>query len=163
MLLIFCIQKNSVCACVRLIIIKLLKLNIARTTCLHAHDLSRMRFYDTEAYFEAYRHVLKTLQGIDHLPFYNHIVKAETEVEPPRYLTRNTGNMGYDFSSLIKDQRVTRRCTAVNVLETRTWPTKEHLDVDESQYAAMQTAVTKRFALVQGPPGTGKTHCGSLC
>ena len=40
------------------------------------------------------------------------------------------------------------------------WPTAEELELDESQFKAVQLALTKEFALIQGPPGTGKTYIG---
>ena len=40
------------------------------------------------------------------------------------------------------------------------WPSKEQLGLDESQYEALQTALTKEVAVIQGPPGTGKTFLG---
>ena len=40
------------------------------------------------------------------------------------------------------------------------WPSKKQLGLDESQYEALQTALTKEVAVIQGPPGTGKTFLG---
>ena len=40
------------------------------------------------------------------------------------------------------------------------WPSKEQLGLDQSQYEALQTALTKEVAVIQGPPGTGKTFLG---
>ncbi|XP_045199802.2 NFX1-type zinc finger-containing protein 1-like [Mercenaria mercenaria] len=48
----------------------------------------------------------------------------------------------------------------VNILDTDGWPAKECLHLDESQYEAVQTALTKEFVIIQGPPGTGKTYIG---
>lgn len=42
------------------------------------------------------------------------------------------------------------------------WPSAESLGLDESQYVALQGALTNKVMLVQGPPGTGKgSHCKS--
>lgn len=40
------------------------------------------------------------------------------------------------------------------------WPSAEDLELDNSQYRALQMALTKEFAVIQGPPGTGKTYIG---
>ncbi|XP_038070448.1 NFX1-type zinc finger-containing protein 1-like [Patiria miniata] len=49
---------------------------------------------------------------------------------------------------------------SVPILKLETWPSAEELHLDESQKAALQTALTKEFAIIQGPPGTGKTYIG---
>ena len=49
---------------------------------------------------------------------------------------------------------------AVPVVELDRWPSKEQLGLDESQYKALQTALTKEVAVIQGTPGTGKTYLG---
>lgn len=46
------------------------------------------------------------------------------------------------------------------VLQPDTWPTKEELKFNESQYEAYRLALTHEFAVIQGPPGTGKTFIG---
>ena len=48
----------------------------------------------------------------------------------------------------------------VEVMSGRDWPTHEELKLDDSQYQALHSALTKEFAIVQGPPGTGKTYLG---
>ena len=49
----------------------------------------------------------------------------------------------------------------------RQWPSKEQLGLDESQYKALQIALTREVAVIQGPPGTGETYLGlkvcSIC
>lgn len=46
------------------------------------------------------------------------------------------------------------------LLKLAAWPTAEDLELDDSQYKALQMALTKEFAVIQGPPGTGKTYIG---
>lgn len=46
------------------------------------------------------------------------------------------------------------------MLDFNTWPTKEELNFNESQYEAYKVALTHEFAVIQGPPGTGKTYLG---
>ena len=48
----------------------------------------------------------------------------------------------------------------VRLLDTRSWPSAEQLDLDNSQLEAVKMALTKEFAVIQGPPGTGKTYIG---
>ena len=52
------------------------------------------------------------------------------------------------------------RLAAVPVLQRARWPSADTLHLDESQLRAVQTALTRRLAIIQGPPGTGKTHIG---
>ena len=49
---------------------------------------------------------------------------------------------------------------SVPILNLDLWPSAEDLGLDNSQYRALQTALTKEFAIIQGPPGTGKTFIG---
>ena len=46
------------------------------------------------------------------------------------------------------------------LLQRAHWPSAEDLELDDSQYRALQMALTKEFAVIQGPPGTGKTYIG---
>ena len=46
------------------------------------------------------------------------------------------------------------------MLDVTQWPSKDQLGLDESQYKALQIALTKEVAVIQGPPGTGKTYLG---
>jgi len=55
---------------------------------------------------------------------------------------------------------VDMQLAAVSVLQRGSWPSAGTLHLDESQLSAVQTALTKRIAIVQGPPGTGKTYIG---
>ncbi|XP_078092539.1 NFX1-type zinc finger-containing protein 1 isoform X1 [Mustelus asterias] len=126
---------------------------------------------ETTAYFEAYRHVLEGLQEIqgEDVPFQKYIVDCNTEIQIPRYLTFNDS---YDLEALMnrksqdseEDTGQTveslQRNSKVNVLDPASWPSKEELNLDESQMQALQMALTKELAIIQGPPGTGKTYVG---
>ncbi|XP_067856716.1 NFX1-type zinc finger-containing protein 1-like isoform X2 [Heptranchias perlo] len=133
---------------------------------------------ETTAYFEAYRHVLEGLQEIqgEDVPFQKYIVECDTDIQVPRYLNFNDR---YDLEALMKGkspdseedtdgifeylQRKTeylQRKTKTNVLNPASWPSKEELNLDESQMKALQMALTKELAIIQGPPGTGKTYVG---
>ena len=50
--------------------------------------------------------------------------------------------------------------TDVPLLSLASWPSAEDLQLDDSQFKALQMALTKEFAVIQGPPGTGKTYIG---
>ena len=50
--------------------------------------------------------------------------------------------------------------TDVPLLSLASWPSAEDLELDDSQFRALQMALTKEFAVIQGPPGTGKTYIG---
>ena len=50
--------------------------------------------------------------------------------------------------------------TDVPLLNLAAWPSAEDLELDDSQFRALQMALTKEFAVIQGPPGTGKTYIG---
>lgn len=120
----------------------------------------------TSAYFEAYYHVLLALQSIgDFLPFERYIVDCNKHIDLPKYLAKDP-ERAYDLMPIISgdvigdDSYRLRRSYPVTVADTQSWPTKEHLRMDESQRKAFISALTKEFVLIQGPPGTGKTYLG---
>ncbi|XP_072917712.1 NFX1-type zinc finger-containing protein 1 isoform X1 [Hemitrygon akajei] len=126
---------------------------------------------ETTAYFEAYRHVLEGLQEIqgEDIPFQKYIVECNTDIQAPRYLLYNNQ---YDLEPLMKEKlkcseemdkdpfQSLMRNTKINVLNNTSWPSKEALNLDESQMKALKMALTKELAIIQGPPGTGKTYVG---
>jgi len=117
---------------------------------------------ECSAYFEAYRHVLQGLQEIDSdsLPFKRHLLNqtsAKGDVHIPRYLMDY--NKSYNFRCLVKEG-LRRFSENVPVLNLKDWPSARTLGLDDSQYSALQTAMTKEFVTIQGPPGTGKTFIG---
>ncbi|XP_062521487.1 NFX1-type zinc finger-containing protein 1-like [Corticium candelabrum] len=120
-------------------------------------------FAESPAYFEAYRHVLHRLQHITlELPLQFYIVKCEkNSAHPPRYLRpehRDGEVPVMDLRSALgcNDSRARR----VTVTDWDAWPPCVKVELDESQLAAIKTAMTREFALIQGPPGTGKTYLG---
>ena len=139
---------------------------------------------ETNALFEAYRHVLQSLQNTNTLPFQEYIIKCDSNVKPPKYLLRKN-HVKIDLSPLVqndyvcigennlaiyndedmkrkenKDQYKHESLTDIDILDLKSWPEHDKLNLDESQYRALQTSLTKEFAVVQGPPGTGKTYVG---
>lgn len=132
---------------------------------------------EATAYFEAYRHVLEGLKEMvaSEIPFQNYIVLCNTAMSPPLYLSQNSA--GYTLEKLIKPDNSTlqqyhsagvpfhQQSTPLlnlylkkqfNVLDSSTWPTKEELRLDQSQFKAFQMALTSELSIIQGPPGTGK-------
>ena len=65
---------------------------------------------ETSAYFEAYRHVLKALQGMHEadIPFRENIVRCRKVDNPPRYLIAAAEPM-YDLRPLAREPRKRRR------------------------------------------------------
>ena len=130
---------------------------------------------ESSAYFEAYRHVLASLKEIDDkLPFQKHLVKVETDVTPPRYVTKNEEEEEEELIPVLNRFDMTRlvqkpkpkidekapRFDRVKITDEDTWPSEEQLGLNESQYEAFRLTMTHKLALIQGPPGTGKTYLG---
>ncbi|KOB72089.1 NFX1-type zinc finger-containing protein 1 [Operophtera brumata] len=112
---------------------------------------------ESEVYFEPYYHVLKP------------------QPKPPSYVAANT-----EFA--VETVGTTREIPAYDnlyqtvrdilehenddgdvkftVLQDETWPKKDALSFNDSQYDAFKLSLTHEFAVVQGPPGTGKTYLG---
>ena len=142
---------------------------------------------ETTAYFESYRHVLLGLQRtlVADFPFEKYIVRCRgREVEAPAYLRRRPATK-FDLRplvdenlTLVADTRLenlgeliegqrnynfspeSRPAREVSLLERDTWPPADLLKLDESQFEAICTALTREFVITQGPPGTGKTYIG---
>ncbi|XP_060580714.1 NFX1-type zinc finger-containing protein 1-like [Ruditapes philippinarum] len=150
------------------------------------HDVLHKVFQmaETSAYFESYRHVLSSLQTIREgdLPFEKYIVHCNRNIDPPLYLKsvktldlrplidqhitlhseNRLQNIGTQIRAGVSHQFTAKsfKAKSVNVLDKNSWPSKELLHLDESQYEAVQTALTSEFSIIQGPPGTGKTYIG---
>ena len=118
---------------------------------------------ESSAYFEAYRHVLKSLQQINEgdLPFERYIVTCCADILPPKYLINREKEPVYDLSPIGNQCKIWDRppCKPeVDILSSTNWPTQDRLHMNTSQFEAYKAALTKEFVLIQGPPGTGKTH-----
>lgn len=132
---------------------------------------------ETEAYFEAYRHILLALQNITDFQLKQYIVDVEKNVGGPRYLSANTT---YDISPLLlpintlasqstnadssRSEHIQNpansRLTSLPILNDSLWPKEDTVGLDASQLKALKVALTKEFSVIQGPPGTGKTYIG---
>ncbi|XP_046388092.1 NFX1-type zinc finger-containing protein 1-like [Ischnura elegans] len=105
---------------------------------------------ESEVYFEAYQHVLKALQKFtgENFPLKEYLIDVSPESHYPTYLERLPG-------TIYRSKRI-----EFQVLNKDSWPSKEKMELNESQYKALQSALTKKCAVIQGPPGTGKTYLG---
>ena len=119
---------------------------------------------ESPAYYEAYRHVLKGLKGLNEesMPFTKYLVECSAEVDPPEYLRREDDQdpVYYDLSKALAVPNLPE-AKKVPVLEPEAWPSVQALHLNHSQLEALRTAVTTEFAVIQGPPGTGKTYVGA--
>ena len=69
--------------------------------------------------------------------------------------------LGIDADDLDPEEiAMNAQAGGVEVLSARGWPSHDRLKLDDSQYKALHSALTKELAIVQGPPGTGKTYLG---
>ncbi|XP_077125746.1 NFX1-type zinc finger-containing protein 1-like [Ranitomeya variabilis] len=138
-----------------------------------------VKFLMVEAttYFEAYRHVLEGLKEMvaSEIPFQNYIVFCDAAMSPPLYVSQKPA--GYTLEKLIKSDNskkkkyksgrhfhplrtILSQKKQFNVLDSSAWPTKEELQLDQSQFRALKMALTSELSIIQGPPGTGKTYVG---
>ncbi|XP_073443902.1 NFX1-type zinc finger-containing protein 1-like isoform X2 [Dendrobates tinctorius] len=129
---------------------------------------------ETTAYFEAYCHTLQGLKEMreSDVPFQNYIVHCKTMMSPPAYLLLDDlsftlSELEHKTSSDSSDEKtygnINKNKTIkleLNILDLDTWPTKEELEFDESQFEAFQKGLTSELSIIQGPPGTGKTYVG---
>ncbi|XP_069075559.1 NFX1-type zinc finger-containing protein 1-like isoform X2 [Pleurodeles waltl] len=88
---------------------------------------------------------------------------SDEEVELSELIERNLRDLcTKQHAPLIPmpNSTLKRPVTGFDVLNFKSWPSKEQLKLDCSQLKAFQAALTKELAIIQGPPGTGKTYVG---
>jgi hypothetical protein len=107
---------------------------------------------ETTSYFEAYRPILQALQNIkdDCLPLEKYLLHCEKDVAVPNYFEQKSD---IDFRPiLVKNTGLFSEFNGglSNVKDLSTWPNAEQLGLDDSQYKAIQLAITKSVALIQG-------------
>lgn len=117
----------------------------------------------TAAYFEAYYHVLKSLQReeMEDVPFTRYLLRLEPIVSPPAYLLRRKSGDIYDFSSMFPDHEKKFGRSSIRISQSE-WPNDWADTLDIAQREALKQGLTKELAIIQGPPGTGKTFLGLI-
>ena len=117
---------------------------------------------ESRAYYESCRHVLLGLKQMDEdkLPFVKYLVECSPDVDPPQYLARGDEevHVRYDLRCIMQNDEGRKK---VPILLPEAWPSTEDVRLDQSQFEAFKTSLTKEFSIIQGPPGTGKTHVGA--
>ena len=117
---------------------------------------------ESKAYFEAYRHVLLSLQNaeVSTMPFSRYLIHNNSNsVRIPAYLKDDF--VGYDLHWLYRyPSWRCQRHRSINILNEVEWPTEAVTELDTSQLEAMKMALTQEISVIQGPPGTGKTYIG---
>ena len=131
---------------------------------LVAHTMLKTKFVMIEsmAYFEASRHILRSLQvaEIATMPFTPYLISNDCAVvNPPNYLNNGEEASTYDMQFILKKE-FQHSFTDVAITDSSQWPTLQMTELDESQLQAIQMALTQEVAVIQGPPGTGKTYIG---
>ncbi|CAM6099893.1 unnamed protein product [Calypogeia fissa] len=117
----------------------------------------------TASYFEAYYHVLKTLQRkeMENIPFTPYLLHLEPRVSPPSYLQRRRNGDEYDFSCSFPEIYEELGKTCIRIMESE-WPSGWADSLDRAQLDALKQGLTRELAIIQGPPGTGKTFLGLI-
>lgn len=120
---------------------------------------------------ETYMHVSSCLQNIheNDLPFRKYLVEGHKKVHRPLYIQDNT-DIEYDLRPMMMREVIYQKATdgkekqsrMCKVVSCNDWPTATELHLDDSQYKALQLALTREFVIIQGPPGTGKTRVGMM-
>lgn len=103
--------------------------------------------FECSIFFEPYYQVLKALKNMncDNFPLEKYLINVDTQIEMPDYISHDT--------------MITLHSHTFPILSTD-WPSKEILQLNNSQYVAFQNSLKQKLAVIQGPPGTGKTYLG---
>ena len=130
----------------------------------HAKLKTKFSMVESLAYYEASRHILRSLQTaeVDTMPFTDYLISNEWEsVGNPEYLKDAAV---FNLQCIVKDKDLCIRHAEafkhVEISKNSQWPSLKMTDFDESQLNAIKMALTQEVAVIQGPPGTGKTYVG---
>ena len=122
------------------------------------------------AYFEAYSHILNSLQKCNALsmPFTNYLIDVNCQhIDMPLYLSENPDAF-FDLSHLLKtageidkNKKIRDQYSKVtDMCDITSWPSTDLTGFDASQLHALINGLTQELSIIQGPPGTGKTYIG---
>nr|XP_039261242.1 NFX1-type zinc finger-containing protein 1-like isoform X2 [Styela clava] len=118
---------------------------------------------ESEAFFEAYTHVLSALRETETVPLDRYIVQCSKHVKRPKYMNKSTSYRIKTYCTNSSDEdktEVPHKWKTVRLLKDSEWPDASKLNLNQVQADALKLALTKEFAVIQGPPGTGKTYVG---
>ena len=109
----------------------------------------KWQLFESKSYFESHIHFIKRLQSFhtNSIPFKEELIDCKLsnlkieEITSKQFYTYNDMNLDY---------------------KKHEYPTEFKNKLDNSQLAAVDSALNNKIALIQGPPGTGKTYVGSL-
>ena len=135
---------------------------------VHQNKRTKFVMVESVAFFEASRHILRSLQVAEEstMPFTKHLIKCDSElVNPPKYLAHRNRLTPYNLTLIIKEEVLFRpnlaaRFSSMDIQNNESWPPLEDTQLDESQLLAMKMALKQEISVIQGPPGTGKTYIG---
>ena len=135
---------------------------------VHRNQGTQFVMVESVAFFEASRHILRSLQIAEEstMPFTKYLIKSDSEdVNLPKYLARRNRQALYNMTLIVKtevlaSQRFVRKYSQLDIKNSSSWPPLEETQLDESQLLAMKMALTQEISVIQGPPGTGKTFIG---
>ena len=147
-----------------------LHIHNAPITNLLKHVTKPFVMVESCAYFEAFRHILNSLQKSDVLsmPFTNYLIDVDCQhINKPLYLSRNPDAF-FDLSYLLKtaseiDENKDIRdqySKVTDMCDITSWPSTDLTGFDASQLHALINGLTQELSIIQGPPGTGKTYIG---
>lgn len=113
---------------------------------------TRFTLLETTSYFEAYRPILQALQDIkdDHIPLENYLLRCDQNVALPSYFQQRSD---VNFRPLLikpNGKFSEFNGSLSDIKDLSTWPNAEQLGLDDSQFKALELALTKSVALIQG-------------
>lgn len=128
----------------------------------HKRLKTKFNMVESLAYFEASRHILRSLQKaeVDTMPFTKYLISNDCGVVAyPQYLSHHLST--YNMQCIVKDVvSHSKKYAKVTITNNAQWPSLNMTEFDGSQLQAMKMALTQELSVIQGPPGTGKTYIG---